>query len=43
MPSEAILADTKERMEKAIEMLKKNLGGIRTGPVSLYTSDAADE
>ncbi len=31
MPSEAILADTKERMEKAIEMLKKNLGGIRTG------------
>ena len=31
MPSEAILADTNERMDKAIEMLKKNLGGIRTG------------
>lgn len=31
MSTEMILADTTERMEKAIEILKKNLGGIRTG------------
>ena len=31
MSSEIILGDTQERMDKAIEMLKKNLGGIRTG------------
>ena len=31
MPSEEIMMDTEERMEKAIEVLKKNLSGIRTG------------
>lgn len=31
MTAEEILADSEERMEKAIEVLKKNLGGIRTG------------
>lgn len=31
MSSELILSDTSERMEKAIEVLKKNLSGIRTG------------
>lgn len=31
MVSEAILSDAEERMEKAIEVLKKNLSGIRTG------------
>jgi len=31
MSSEVILKDSEERMEKAIEILKKNLGGIRTG------------
>jgi len=31
MPSDEILIDTEQRMEKAIEVLKKNLGGIRTG------------
>ena len=31
MPADAILKDTEERMEKAIEILKKNLSGIRTG------------
>lgn len=31
MPMDEILMDTDERMEKAIEILKKNLGGIRTG------------
>ena len=31
MPAKTIIDDSKERMEKAIEILKKNLGGIRTG------------
>jgi ribosome recycling factor len=31
MPTDDIIADATERMEKAIEVLKKNLGGIRTG------------
>lgn len=31
MSSELILSDSTERMEKAIEVLKKNLSGIRTG------------
>ncbi|MEM7782748.1 MAG: ribosome recycling factor [Planctomycetota bacterium] len=31
MTTEEILMDAEERMEKAIEVLKKNLGGIRTG------------
>ena len=31
MPGDEILIDTEQRMEKAIEILKKNLGGIRTG------------
>jgi len=31
MPSDEILIDTEERMVKAIDVLKKNLGGIRTG------------
>ncbi len=31
MTGDEILLDTEERMEKAIEILKKNLSGIRTG------------
>lgn len=31
MPATEIINDAKERMEKALEVLKKNLGGIRTG------------
>ena len=31
MPADEILMDCEDRMEKAIEILKKNLGGIRTG------------
>lgn len=31
MSTEEILLDTEDRMEKAIEILKKNLSGIRTG------------
>ncbi len=31
MSTEEILLDAEERMDKAIEILKKNLGGIRTG------------
>ncbi len=31
MSANTIIDDSKERMEKAIEILKKNLGGIRTG------------
>lgn len=31
MPADEILTDAEERMGKAIEVLKKNLGGIRTG------------
>ena len=31
MPAKEIIADAQERMDKAIEVLKKNLGGIRTG------------
>ncbi len=31
MPTQAIIDDSTERMEKAIEVLKKNLSGIRTG------------
>lgn len=31
MSSEQILKDTEQRMDKAIEVLKKNLSGIRTG------------
>ena len=31
MPATELINDAKERMEKAIEVLKKNLGGIRTG------------
>lgn len=31
MPADEILLDAEERMGKALEMLKKNLGGIRTG------------
>lgn len=31
MPADEILMDCEARMEKAIEVLKKNLGGIRTG------------
>ena len=31
MPANEILADAEERMDKAIEVLKKNLSGIRTG------------
>ncbi len=31
MPAEQILKDCESRMEKAIEIYKKNLGGIRTG------------
>jgi len=31
MPANEITKDSEERMEKAIEVLKKNLGGIRTG------------
>ena len=31
MPAEEILKDCESRMEKAIEVFKKNLGGIRTG------------
>jgi ribosome recycling factor len=31
MPADEILKDAEQRMEKALEVLKKNLGGIRTG------------
>lgn len=31
MPADPIITDSEERMEKAIEILKKNLSGIRTG------------
>ncbi len=31
MPATEILSDSEQRMEKAIEVLKKNLSGIRTG------------
>ena len=31
MSADDILLDAEERMEKAVEVLKKNLGGIRTG------------
>jgi ribosome recycling factor len=31
MPATEIINDANERMEKALEVLKKNLGGIRTG------------
>jgi ribosome recycling factor len=31
MPSNEIVDDSKQRMDKAIEVLKKNLSGIRTG------------
>ena len=31
MPADEITKDSEERMEKASEVLKKNLGGIRTG------------
>lgn len=31
MSADDILLDTEERMEKAVEILKKSLGGIRTG------------
>ena len=31
MAADEILLDSEERMEKAIEILKKNLSGIRTG------------
>ena len=31
MPIAAIIKDSEDRMDKAIEVLKKNLGGIRTG------------
>jgi len=31
MPADAIIQDSEQRMDKAIEVLKKNLGGIRTG------------
>ncbi len=31
MPADDILFDAEERMEKAVEVYKKNLGGIRTG------------
>lgn len=31
MPMDEILFDTEERMEKAVDVLKKNLAGIRTG------------
>jgi len=31
MSTDTIITDSKERMEKAIEVLKKNLSGIRTG------------
>jgi len=31
MPMTEIISDAEERMDKAIEVLKKNLGGIRTG------------
>lgn len=31
MPATEIINDAQERMEKAVEVLKKNLGGIRTG------------
>ena len=31
MSADNIISDSKERMEKAIEVLKKNLSGIRTG------------
>ncbi len=31
MPADEILFDVEERMEKAIDVFKKNLGGIRTG------------
>ena len=31
MAGDEILLDAEERMEKAIEILKKNLSGIRTG------------
>jgi ribosome recycling factor len=31
MSYDVVLSDAKERMEKALELLKKNLGGIRTG------------
>ncbi len=31
MSSDTIISDSKDRMEKAIEVLKKNLSGIRTG------------
>ena len=31
MPATEIINDATERMEKALEVLKKNLGGIRTG------------
>lgn len=31
MPADAIIQDSEQRMDKAIEVLKKNLSGIRTG------------
>ena len=31
MPAEEIISDAEQRMDKAIEVLKKNLSGIRTG------------
>ena len=31
MAATEIIKDAEERMEKAVEVLKKNLGGIRTG------------
>ena len=31
MPAAAIIEDAEQRMDKAIEVLKKSLGGIRTG------------
>ena len=31
MAGDEILLDSEERMEKALEILKKNLSGIRTG------------
>ncbi|MFT5301008.1 MAG: ribosome recycling factor [Mariniblastus sp.] len=31
MPAQAIIEDSKQRMDKAIEVLKKSLSGIRTG------------
>ena len=43
MEPKEILEDCEMRMDKAIEVLKKNLSGIRTGPVSYTHLDAADE